>query len=317
MKSECTYTQKQLPRYLTGHLFKLQQMRVERHLAECPVCSSQFDALRRIGETRHFLRDLESGGGVGTTVRSLGSAVMKLVYRPLWVVLIVISVTMLYRNVVTPILHDPDLEKLDAGTVPTAPASAPALTTASSPTSATAPVVQAASPAETRKETPAAAPDSRAESKKEAPPASDPLVVTITVDKDRERESIKRINEAMKEHALLRTMRFNAKVREVAGNLTADELTTFFNRIEDAAKITYKRSRLKAAGGKLVPVVLKLETGSVPARRDAVQPATVKPAEKPVEKPADKPMDKPVDNPVGTTLKTPAEQQAAPSRPAQ
>lgn len=278
MKPECGYTRKQLPRYLGGRLFKLQRTRVERHLAECPVCSSEFDALRRIRETKHFLRDLESGKDIGGTARSLGSAVVRLMYRPLWVLLIVVAVTVLYRNVLMPVLHDPDIEKLDPGALPEPPAAA-----LQSASSATTPAASAPQP----------------ESRRESPRAVDPLVVVITLDKDREKEGMKRINEAMKEHAGLRSLRFSDTVREVAGNLTTDELQMFFNSIKNAAKVNYKRSRLASeASGALVPVALRLRT-------------------KQMTQPGERPADKPAENAGGTMLNSPEEQRTAPSQPAQ
>lgn len=289
MKEECAYTRAKLPRYLTGHLFKLQASRVERHLAACPVCSSEYDALRRIRETEHFLRDLEAEGGIAATTRAVASAILKLFYRPLWVILILISVIALQRYVLTPLLHDPDLEKLEAGS--SSVTTAPAATIHAAPTTTTAavPAVQAG--------------------RKEPSSATDPLVVTIIVNKEQEKESIRRINEAMKEHALLRTMRFSDKVREVAGNLTADELYTFFGRIRDAAKVAYKASRMKSAGAELVPVVLQLQVRTMPGLQDSPKPAGTSAEKRPVEKTAEKP----AENPERTTVTNTGEPRTAPS----
>ena len=251
MRIECIDTHKLLSRYLAGRVFSLQRSRVESHLAECPICSSELDALRRIRETERFLEDLGPGRGIAGTIRSFGSAVMVLFYRPLWVIVILVSTLALYRNVLTPMLHDPELEMLDAG-APLPPAAAPQAL-------ATAPDVLPAAPVQS-------------EPKNESLPAADPLVVVITVDKGREKESMKHINDAMKEHALLGAMLFTDKVREVAGNLTADELYVFFNRIREVAKIGYKRSRLTSSGsGSPLPVVLKLQTQAA-SDRDAAAP---------------------------------------------
>src|SRR5512145_2240698 len=121
MNNECEYTRSRLSRYQSGHLFKLQQLRIERHLAECPVCRSEFDALNRIRETQRFLVDLDGTGGVHGKVRSAASVGSRLFFRPLWVALIIISILAAYRYVVNPILHDPDLEQLDTGSVAPAP----------------------------------------------------------------------------------------------------------------------------------------------------------------------------------------------------
>ena len=103
-------------------------------------------------------------------------------------------------------------------------------------------------------------------------PKADPLLVTITVEKESEKASVRRINEAMKEHPLLTSLRFSDKVREVSGRLTPDELYTFFNRIHDAGKISYKRSRLaSAAKDEQLPFVLKLKSVSAPSRLSVEQ----------------------------------------------
>lgn len=257
MKKECSYTRAHLQRYLQGHLFKPQQMRIERHLASCVVCRSEFDSLRRIGETRRIIRDITPPESVAERVResiSGLSAVKKLLFRPLWVVAIIGAAVVAYVYVITPLLHDPDLEKLDAG----AP-SPPVVTAERAPQ--TAPTV---SPVPEPKR----AAHTTAESK------VDPLVVTITVDKASEKASVQMINEAMKEHALLTAMRFSDSVREISGSLTPDELYTFFSRIQGAGKITYKRSRLASAGREgLLPFVMRLQAVAAPAQQPAEPPA--------------------------------------------
>jgi hypothetical protein len=112
-------------------------------------------------------------------------------------------------------------------------------------------------------------------------------VITITVEKENEKASIARINEAMKEHTLLTSLRFSDKVREVSGSLTSDDLYTFFSRIRDTGKIVYKRSRLaSAASGEPLPFVLKLKTVSAPPQMPEERPAA-RPADGPAEKAAE------------------------------
>jgi len=272
MKKDCAYTRKRLSRYLARNLFLPQRRRIERHLAVCPVCRSEFDAVRRIDETRRILRNVEPEEGFAGPLRvgaaSL-AALRRLFFRPLWLTLVIVAFGGSYVYVIHPLLHDPDLERLDAS-VPAAPRPAPLPESA---VSATQPVV----------ETPKAALPVP-----EATPAPAPLVITITVDRDRERASIRKINDAMKEHALLRTMRFSDATREISGSLTAGELYTFFNRIETAGAVTYKRSRLAASGeGELVPFVMRLRTASPPA-----PPAAV-PAERAANGPAGGPPEQP------------------------
>jgi hypothetical protein len=277
MKKECEYTRRMLPRHLKGHLFLPQQKRVERHLAACAVCRSQFDALRRINETQEFLDYLSPEEGIAGRVKAGAfrlSRVRKLFFRPLWLAAVVIAVVVLQVYVIRPLLHDPDLEKLDAG--PTVP---PAEQVKAEPVTIPTPTHAAAEPK------PQAA----------AAPATDPLVVTITLVKENEKAGIRMINDAMKEHALLKSMRFSEKVREISGSLTPDELSTFFSRIQGIGKITYKRSRLAAAQGELLPFVMKLQAVSAPPQAAVEQPAArpvVEPSDKPAERPAPKPAEK-------------------------
>ena len=259
MKKECTYTRAHLQRYLRGHLFKPQQMRIERHLSSCVLCRSELDSFRRIGETRQIIRDMTPPESVAERVReglSVLSGIKKILFRPLWLGASIGAIAVAYVYVINPLLHDPDLEKLDAGAPPP-----PAVTAA--------PAQPTPSPEPKRPATAPAAASSR----------MDPLVVTITIQRENEKVSVQLINDAMKEHALLTAMRFSESVREISGSLTPDELYTFFNRIQGAGKITYKRSRLASVGrGELLPFVMRLQAVAAPARQHAELPA---------EKPAD------------------------------
>jgi hypothetical protein len=98
----------------------------------------------------------------------------------------------------------------------------------------------------------------------------------------------------MKEHALLKSMQFSDKVREISGTLTPDELTIFFSRIQGAGKITYKRSRLAAARGELLPFIMRLQAISAPPQAAAEHPVS-RPADKPSDIPAEKPAQKPAE----------------------
>jgi len=291
MKKDCAYTQGMLPRYLKGHLFLPQQKRVERHLASCPVCRSRHDALRQTDDTREFLRYLDPNQGIAGRLKAGLAWITRLFFRPLWMVMIVAAALAVQHYAIRPLLHDPDLEKLDAGTQPQ-PAAKPG--TASPSVPAQAPAVPAA-PAQKKQEP---APIT-------APPKADPLVITITVERENEKTSIARINEAMKEHALLTSLRFSDKVREVTGSLTSDELYTFFGRIRDTGKIDYKRSRLASAtSGEQVPFVLKLQSVAAPPRP---------PAERPPAPPADKPVEKAVENTAAEPVTNPEDKPAPPT----
>jgi hypothetical protein len=274
MKKECEVTRSLLPRYLRGHLFKPQQKRIERHLASCAVCRSEFDALRQIGETRRILKDITPPETVAGRMKERVSALhalKKLFYRPLWLIIIAAVIAASYLYVIDPLLHDPDIEKLDAGIPPSPAATAPS------------------APQQRIEPAPAA-----------AAPKTDPLVVTITLEKQNEMASIGTINEAMTEHTSLKNMRFSDKVREISGSLTSDELLTFFNRIQSAGKIAYRRSRLASAGSELLPFVMRLK--SLPA---PTQASTDRPADNPAAKPAD--VSKPEDTPEAPPLSPPAQ----------
>lgn len=297
MKKECEHTRRLLPRYLRGHLFKPQQARIERHLASCAVCRSEFDAQRQIGETRRILKDITPPETVAGRMKERVSALhalKKLFYRPLWLIMIASAIALSYYYVIDPLLHDPDLEKLDAGTYSPAPAKVDA-PPVPGPTSTQAPAVPTVP--EPKKQLPAPA---------AAAPKADPLVVTITVETQNEKAGIKLINDAMKEHALLKTMRFSDKEREISGSLTPNELLTFFNRIQSAGKITYKRSRLASAGSELLPFVMKLQTQAAPPQAPADRPAS-KPAAKTVEIPAERPASKTEDRPAPSPQSPPAQ----------
>ena len=292
MKKECAYTQGMLPRYLKGHLFRPQQKRVERHLASCPVCRSRSDALRQTDETLAFLRYLDPNEGMAGRMKAGMKGVTRLFFRPLWLALIVAGALAVQHYVVTPLLHDPDLEKLDAGVSPP-----PASKIEAAPLSASAPPppIPAMPEPKKRAEAPVAA----------AAPKADPLMVIITVEKENEKASMARINEAMKEHALLTNLRFSEKVREVNGRLTPEDLYTFFSRIRETGKITYKRSRLtSAASGESLSFVLKLQTAAAPPRQ---------PEDRPVARPVNKPAEKAVESIPAAPAPIPEDRPASPS----
>jgi hypothetical protein len=292
MKKECTYTQRMLPRYLTGHLFRPQLRRIGRHLSVCPFCRSEHDALRRVSETREILRDIAPAEGMaGRVLRRASrlSGLTRLLYRPLLLLLVLGTAGAVYLYVITPLLTDPDLEKLDGG-----PA---ALTTAPSPSMATLPSLTLPGPFAL----PAAAPP--------APAAqTDPLLITITIAKEEEKAAIARLNDAMQGHAFLNALRFSENVREIAGNLTADELYTFFDRIRGTGKVAYKRSRLASGSGEMIPFVIRLQASAA-----AKQPMPAQPVDKPVgsqgEKAVDIPVDKPGENRADAAVPAPPKQE--------
>ncbi len=88
MKKECEETRKALPKYLHGHVFRAERGRIERHLGQCVICRSEFEALRRTEETLQILRDINASGGVVGRVKDGVSAlgkIKKLFYHPFWI----------------------------------------------------------------------------------------------------------------------------------------------------------------------------------------------------------------------------------------
>ena len=217
---------------------------------------------------------------------------------PLWLALVVAVALAVQTYVIAPLLHDPDLEKLDAGAPPPGSAKLEAAPF-------TLPASTHAVPVATVLRQPA-----------QAPPGlkTEPLVIIVSLEKEHEKAGMARINEAMKEHALLANLRFSEKVHMVTGSLTPDELYTFFSRIREAGHIIYKRSRLSsAAPGEPLPFVLKLQTVAPPPRPPKVQPAERTP-DRPAERAADSsaavPSDRPVERAADSSAVVPSDRPA-------
>jgi hypothetical protein len=256
-KDECSYTRRMLPRYLSGHLFRPQMRRIGLHLAACPFCRSEHDALRHVVETREILREvLPAEGASGRALRRASwlSALTRLFYRPLLLLTVLASAGAVFLYIILPLLYDPDLERLDSGThAPPAAAPSPPLATEPSPT---LPAPAAPPPAD-------------------LPAPVERLVVTLTIPREEEQAAVSRLNEALQGHPLLNSQRFSEKEREISGSMTADELSVLFDRIRGEGKLSYKRARLKAAGaGERLFFVMRLRTA-------AKQPAPPQPAEAP------------------------------------
>ena len=271
MKTECEQTRKSFRKYLQGHLFKPEQLKIDRHLKKCAHCSSELQTLKRVAETRKYIKDITPPEGMVQKVRagvSGLSRLRKLVYRPLWIVALAAAGAAVYLYVLPSLLHDRDFDSIEAPVPPGAVQPAP--TPLAAPQAAT----QAARP-EPSKPRQSAPPS----------PAVSPLTVTITA--ENERAAMNRINSVMQGHALLRTMQFSDTVKEISGSLTAKELLTFFNRIESVGKVSYSSSRLESfPTAQPVPFVIRLKAA----------PATM-----------GKPVDKSVDNPVGKAVEKPVE----------
>lgn len=257
-KDECAYTRKSLKKYLLGHLFRFQKNRIDRHVKSCALCKSEFDALKRGEETRQILKYIDLPEGMAHQVKEGVSALAKLkmiLYRPLWIAGLAVAVAGLAYYATLPRQIDLEIESL----VKTAPVS-----TAAAPP---APVA-ATDMATTVVSTPAAVAQVAA-AVPEAAPEVKPLAVSITP--LNETSAIRRINEVMRGHGQMRKLKFSKTEREMSGKLTAQELLTFFARIEEAATVRYNRKRFESfPDAQQIPFVLTLKA----APRTAETPAT-------------------------------------------
>ena len=256
MNKECEYTRKSLHKHLHGHLFKPEQMKIERHLKKCVVCNSEFQAIKRVAETQRYIKDITPPEGVVQRVKagvSGLSRLKKILYRPLWVSCIIAVGALVYFYALTP--HRQGSEFDGTG--------APSGTTTQSPP-ATLPLPETTAGAK------AAAPEPAKARPAPAPAAVDPLEISVTVDD--EQTAMRKINAVMQGHATLRNLRFTDAVREISGSLTSKEMLTFFNRIEQAGKIHYSHARLVSfPAATPVPFIMRLKAAPRPAERPIQQ----------------------------------------------
>lgn len=278
MKKECAHTRKSLPKYLHGHLFMPEQIRVERHLRSCVMCQTEYQALKQAAEAKQYLKDITPPEGIVQRVRAGVSGLSKLkkiLYRPLWLIGIIgVIVLALYIYVVTPPRRDLEIENLQKSgssvSMPssTVPAAAPAQTVLPAPVTAQATTVRS----------PASQPNQVAHTLK-------PLPVTITV--KNERVAIERINEVMREHGELRQKKFSDTVREISGSLTSNELRTFFSRIASEGRISYSHRRLNAfPKTQPVPFVMNLKVAPQVAEKPSPPAQSVAPPAEATPEPA-------------------------------
>jgi hypothetical protein len=227
MKKDCAYTRKSLQKYLRGHLFKFEQIRIARHLNACPVCRSEFQALKKVADTKQLIQDITPPEGVVQHLKAGAAGLAKLrllIYRPLWLLVIIGVATLVYINILAP-HRDIEIENIEK-TLPPAPTTTPA---PGSSATLSAPVQEAAARPEPKTQ-PAA-------------PAREPLMITIA---PRSAKDVRLINDVLHAHGQLQKMRFTESVHEISGNLPAGDLVTFFNRIKQAGKVSYSRKRLES-----------------------------------------------------------------------
>lgn len=257
MKKECAQTRRVLGRYLRGHVFAIERKRIERHLRICPLCATEYQSIKRADETTQFLKDITPAEGVVQKVRegvSSLSGVRKILYRPLWVLAAVMAGYLLAQYVVRPYLQEQERAWREL-TSPAEPGPAPRPVPA--PPGTTSP--PAPKPAEPPQVPPM------------AEKSVDPLVVTITAED--EQAAIRRINEVMRGHGVLRVKRLSDTVREIEGELTPKELLTFMSRIETAGKIGYNRRRFEEfPNTQPLPFILRVKAAPGPPAAPAEMP---------------------------------------------
>lgn len=265
MKKGCDRTRKAFSRYLRGHVFKIEKSRIERHLSTCVLCRSEYEGLKRADETRQILKDVNASEGIVQRVKDAGfslSGLKKVFYRPLWIAAIALATGAVCYYAMTPRQLDLEIEKIVKSEPATTPSAQPGepkpaaetrvITTPSA--SVPSPVMPAASA-----------------------PAVTPLVVSVIP--NNETTAVGRINEALRGHGRLRKTKLSKTNREVSGNLTVQELQTFFARIEPVATVSYNRKRLESfPSAQPIPFTLKLQA----APKTAVNPP---PSTKPVQAP--------------------------------
>jgi hypothetical protein len=263
MNKECERTRNALPDYLLGHVFRTTRSRIDRHLRTCVVCRSEFEALKRMEETRQILKYVDSPDGVAHRVKEGVFALAKLkkvLYRPLWLAVIVLVGIGLYYYAMLPRQLDLEIESI----VKTVPAT----TTSTTSVPAAEPIQEAS--VVTKQVASVQGPAPRPVSTQ----AMAPLAVSILlVD---ETASIQRVNEVMNGHEELRRMKFSDSKRQLSGALTAQELLTFFDRMGEVAKVRYDRQHFKSfPAGQQIPFVLTLKAAprSVEKPKPASHPA--------------------------------------------
>jgi hypothetical protein len=277
MKKECAATRRLLRKYLHGHLFKLQNIRVERHLKSCVVCSSEYQSLKQESETRRILKDITPPEGLVQHLKERASSLTrlkKLLYRPLWLgaivgIVVLISINLVSRH------RDLEIENLEKSLPP---ASAPTASVSLAPTATHSAVSAQPVPV-----IPAAAPPSVHRPVSEAP-SEEPIEITVTPEDDQ--AAMQLINAVMRRHGSLGKQQFSDSVREISGSLTGKEMRSFLNRIASAGKVTYSRKKSEFIRSvQPVPFIVKLKPSSKIAGPPSTQtePKMYNPAETTVQ----------------------------------
>jgi predicted anti-sigma-YlaC factor YlaD len=279
-----------LPKYLRGHIFAINRARIERHLSQCVLCRSEYEGLRKAEETRRILEHINAPEGMIERIRAgvltLGK-LKKVIYRPLWIIGILLIVGAVYYYEVTPRQLDLEIERI----VKTDPSSTMAgdnrILSAMSATAHAHPTMTPNQVATLPVTTQA------------------PLVVIITSNNDT--SAVGNINDILHGYGKMQNVKFSKTTKEISASLTARELGVLFKRIESIAKVNYSRQQFnKFQPTAQVPFVLRLKMeikaaeDHVPQRETAIKPdedhvppraeqttpvVSVAPASSPAEKP--------------------------------
>ncbi len=278
MKKECAYTRKLMRKYLQGHVFKYQQIKITRHLNSCPVCRSEFQSLEHIDDTRQLLDDVNSGGGALQLLKGGAQAFGRLkvlFYRPLWLLVIAGTAVFIYIKVIVPGQRDIEIENIEK-TVPAAVVSAVAPTPSPIPTATPSSAASQHTPASSQKGAPVSAP---------APAAAvEPLIVVIT---PKDETTTGEVNALLRGYDQFKNKSFSGSVHQVSGALVQGEFLGLFRTIEGFGKVSYNRKKFASfPPSQPIPFVMKMKSPIRPTESSssAPSPATdAVPSDRPTE----------------------------------
>jgi hypothetical protein len=192
LKKECERTRKALPDYLRGYVFRITRNRIDRHLQSCVVCKSEFEALRRMEETRQILKYIDSPEGIAHRVKEGVSELAKLkkiLYRPLWFAGIALVAAGVFYYAMQPRQLDLEIDSI-VKTAPATTTSVPAAEPKIATNVVTEPMASVQRPVPQSVSTRAAAP------------------LAVSIIPTNETSAVQRINEVMNGYGELRKMKF-------------------------------------------------------------------------------------------------------------
>ncbi len=96
---ECAAVRRALGKYLAGRVFPYRRARIERHLAVCERCRSEYQALARQHDTQELLREIHAQPGIMHRMWAGATSVgrmTRILYRPLWLAGLAAALLLLY-----------------------------------------------------------------------------------------------------------------------------------------------------------------------------------------------------------------------------